>query len=114
MRLQPPPALEVDSTASSSSSCWAVMSYPPPSRPAQRTFANDPPLSRPNPIISAPRSVSTESTQGTHTHTQTDIHTIPVFEDDLIVGKQQLTHDVRILPVQPEGPLCRGHDPAFL
>lgn len=40
--------------------------------------------------------------------------TISILEDNLIVGEEQLGHDVWVLPVQPQGALCRRHDPAFL
>lgn len=40
--------------------------------------------------------------------------TISVLEDDLIVGEEKLRHDIRVFPVQPQGALCRGHDPALL
>lgn len=32
--------------------------------------------------------------------------TVSILEDDLIVLKEQLRHDVRILPVEPQWSLC--------
>lgn len=32
--------------------------------------------------------------------------TVSVFEDDLIVLKKHLRHDVRILPIKPQRSLC--------
>ena len=35
----------------------------------------------------------------------TELATVSVLEDDLVVGEEQLRHDVRVLPVQPQGAL---------
>ena len=50
---------------------------------------------------SAQLALSTETTG----LVSTELATVSVFEDDLIVGEEQLRHDVRILPVQPQGAL---------
>lgn len=43
-----------------------------------------------------------------------ELATISILEDNLIVGEEQLGHDVRVLPVQPQRALRRRHDPALL
>lgn len=40
--------------------------------------------------------------------------TVAILEDDLVVGEEQLRHDVGVLPVQPQWTLCRRHYPALL
>lgn len=55
---------------------------------------------------------SLQHTRGWHRHNK--LATVSVLEDDLVVGEEQLRHDVGVLPVQPQGALCRGHDPALL